>query len=405
MMPSDERLSLLLSTLAEVTLSVELQPTLQILLNSLQTLVPFDAGGIFVHEAERHLIRAHAARGHSGDLDLPAIEGLVREVILKGQTQIVRDIRRDTTRAALRASAAAQLTVPLESPRGILGAIALESDCASAFDDQERSLVTLFAQQATVVLERALLHEELGRQSRLKRHVEIAAEILKSLTPAAAPVLPGVQIFGRSLTAESVGGDAYDFIPYLDGQLGLSIADAKGKGLPAALLAVAHRAMLHALVGMELRLRATFGRMSDILASSLPAGNFVTAFYGIVDITERRMVYTNAGHLPPLVVRRDGSVESLAVTGPALGVPRVTPMREAYAVFGPGDGLVMFTDGVTEAGPSPDEFFEVSGVEATVRTLWTRDAEAVGSGLLDEVVRRGGGGLSDDATVVVMKFD
>src|SRR5258705_2050944 len=364
MMPSDERLSLLLSTLAEVTLSVELQPTLQILLNSLQTLVPFDAGGIFVHEAERHLIRAHAARGHSGDLDLPAIEGLVREVILKGQTQIVRDIRRDTTRAALRASAAAQLTVPLESPRGILGAIALESDCASAFDDQERSLVTLFAQQATVVLERALLHEELGRQSRLKRHVEIAAGILKSLTPAAAPVLPGVQIFGRSLTAESVGGDAYDCIPYLDGQLGLSIADAKGKGLPAALLAVAHRAMLHALVGMELRLRATFGRMSDILASSLPAGNFVTAFYGIVDITERRMVYTNAGHLPPLVVRRDGSVESLAVTGPALGFPRVTPMREAYAVFGPGDGLVMFTDGVTEAGPSPHEFFEGSGVEA-----------------------------------------
>jgi sigma-B regulation protein RsbU (phosphoserine phosphatase) len=304
----------------------------------------------------------------------------------------------------LRESTAAQLTVPLASPRGILGAIVLESDRVSAFDDQELSLVTLFAQQATIVIERALLHEQLTRQSRLRREIEIAGEILKGLTPAASPALPGVQIFGRSLTAESVGGDAYDFIPYPENQFGLSIADAKGKGLPAALLAVAHRAMLHALVSVELRLRATFGRISEILARSLPAGNFVTAFYGIVDIAERRMVYVNAGHLPPLVVRKDGAVESLAVTGPVLGFPHVAPMREAYAVFGPGDGLVLFTDGGSEAGPSPDEFFEVSGVEATVRALWARDAEAVGIGLLDEV-RRGGGVLSDDATVVVMKFE
>ena len=79
------------------------------------------------------------------------------------------------------------------------------------------------------------------------------------------------------MTAESVGGDAYDFISYPEHQVGLSIADAKGKGLPAALLAVAHRAMLHALVSMELRLRATFGRMSDMLARSLPAIRFATS--------------------------------------------------------------------------------------------------------------------------------
>ena len=395
-MPSDERLSLLLDTLAQVVISIELQPTLQILLDSLHTLVPFEAGGIFVRQAEQHVVRARAARGYPGDLEMPASEGIVGEVIRSGRSRLVRDVRRDPTYVAVRRSTAAQLSVPLTSPRGILGAISLESDRVSAFDDQDLALVMLFAQQATIVIERALLHEQLTRQSRLNREIEIAGEILKGLTPAAAPALPGVQIVGRSLTAESVGGDAYDFIPY---------PEAKGKGLPAALLAVTHRAMLHALVSMELRLRATFGRMSDMLARSLPAGNFVTAFYGIVDITERRMVYANAGHLPPLVVRKNGTVELLEVTGAALGFPHVAPMREAYAVFGPGDGLVLFTDGVTEAGPSPEEFFDVSGVEATVRTLWTGDAEAVVTGLLDEVVRRGGGVLSDDATVVVMKFD
>jgi phosphoserine phosphatase RsbU/P len=404
-MPSDERLNLLLDTLAQVAISVELQPTLQILLDSLHTLVPFDAGGIFVQQTERQVVRARAARGYPGDLEMPASEGIVGEVIRSGRSRLVRDVRRDPRYVAVRPSTAAQLSVPLASPRGVLGAIALESDRVSAFDDQDLSLVTLFAQQATVVIERAVLYEQLTQQSRLRRDIEIAGEILRGLTPAAAPALLGVQIVGRSLTAESVGGDAYDFIPYPEHQVGLSIADAKGKGLPAALLAVAHRAMLHALVSMELRLRATFGRMSDMLARSLPAGNFVTAFYGIVDITERRMVYANAGHLPPLVVRKNGTVELLEVTGAALGFPHVAPMREAYAVFGPGDGLVLFTDGVTEAGPSPEEFFDVSGVEATVRTLWTGDAEAVVTGLLDEVVRRGGGVLSDDATVVVVKFD
>src|SRR5258708_3838490 len=403
-MPSDERLSLLLDTLAHVAISVELQPTLQILLDGLHTLVPFDAGGFFVRQGEQHMVRARAARGYPGDLEMPASEGIVGEVIRSGRSRLVPDVRRDPTYVAVRPSTAAQLSVPLTSARGILGAISLESDRVSAFDDQDLALVMLFAQQATIVIERALLHEQLTRQSRLNREIEIAGEILKGLTPAAAPALPGVQIVGRSLTAESVGGDAYDFIPYPEHQVGLSIADAKGKGLPAALLAVTHRAMLHALVSMELRLRATFGRMSGMLARSLP-GNFVTAFYGIVDITERRMVYANAGHLPPLVVRKNGTVELLEVTGAALGFPHVAPMREAYAVFGPGDGLVLFTDGVTEAGPSPEEFFDVSGVEATVRTLCTGDAEAVVTGLLDEVVRRGGGVLSVDATVVVMKFD
>jgi serine phosphatase RsbU (regulator of sigma subunit) len=306
---------------------------------------------------------------------------------------------------AVRPSTNTQLTVPLASPRGVLGAISLESDRAPAFDDQDLALVTLFAQQATVVIERALLHEQLVRQSRLEREIEIARDILQGLTPLVAPTLPGLQAFGRSVTAESVGGDAFDFVPYPDSQLGVSIADARGKGLPGALLAVAHRAMLHALVSMELRLRATFARISDLLAQSVPSGNFVTTFYGIVDVTERRMVYANAGHPPPLLVRANGNIETLAVTGSALGFPHVAPMREAYAVFGSGDGLVLFTDGVTDVGPSPEEFFDVSGLQTALRHLWSRNAVDICNGLLDEVSRRASGMLPDDATVVVLKFE
>src|SRR3982074_1691581 len=122
-MPRDERLNLLLRTLAQVAISVELQPTLQILLDSLHTLVPFDAGGIFVRQAEQHVVRARAARGYPGELEMPASEGIVGEVIRSGRSRLVPDVRSDPTHVAVRQSTAAQLSVPLTSPRGILGAI------------------------------------------------------------------------------------------------------------------------------------------------------------------------------------------------------------------------------------------------------------------------------------------
>jgi serine phosphatase RsbU (regulator of sigma subunit) len=360
--PGDERLNLLLSTLARVAISVELEPTLQILLNSLHEVVPFDAGGIFVRDATDHVVRSRVTRGYAADFRMPADEGIVGAVLQTGQPRLVRNVAQESAYVAVRPSTAAQLTVPLVSPRGVLGAVSLESDRTSAFSDDDLALVVLFAQQATVVIERALLHEQLIRQSRIDQEIEIARDILQGLTPLVAPAFPAVQLVGRSLTAESVGGDAFDFIAYPDSQLGISIADAKGKGLPAALLAVAHRAMLHALVSLELRLRATFTRISELL-------------------------------------------EPLAVTGPALGFPRVAPMREGYAAFAPGDGLVLFTDGVTDVGPSPDEFFDVAGIEATVGRLWARDVHQICNGLLDEVVRRANRVLPDDATAVIVKFD
>lgn len=404
-MVDDDRLSLLLQTLAQVAISVELQPTLTILLESLQRLVPFDAGGIFVRETGREVVRAQATRAYPPALEMPTDAGLVGEVLRTGRSRLVRDVAQEPAYVAIRPSTSAQLTVPLASPRGILGAIVLESDGRSAFDDQDLALVTLFGQQATIVLERALLHEQLMRQSRLDRDMDIARDILKGLNPESAPMVAGMSVFGRSQTAETVGGDAFDFIPYPESQVGISISDAKGKGLPGALLAVAHRAMLHALLSVELRLRTTFSRVSDLLARSLPPGNFITSFYGIIDVTERRLVYVNAGHSPPLVVRTNGRTEVLPATGPALGFPRFTPIREAYATFGSGDGLVLYTDGITEAGPSPDEFFDVAGVQACVGPLWARSAEDVCQGIFDEATRRSGGTLTDDATVVVVKFD
>lgn len=404
-MRGDDRVNLLLRTLADVAVSVDVEPTLSYLLGGLHHLVPFAAGGIFVRDPDRDVVRARATRGYPDNLEMPTTLGLAGEVLRTGRPRLAMDVRTEPAYLPIRPSTAAQLTVPLASPRGVVGAIVLEADEVGTFDDDDLALVILFAQQATIVIERAMLHEQLMRQSRLDRDMEIARDILKGLTPTALPVFPGMDVAGRSVTAETVGGDAFDFIPYPDAQLGIAVSDAKGKGLPGALLAVAHHAMVHAFVNSELRLRTMFGRVSQLLERSLPSGSFVTTFYGIIDSTERQMTYVNAGHPSPLVVRANGDIEELTPTGPPLGFPDVGPMREAYATFGRGEGVVLFTDGVIEAGATPHEFLEVAGVRTCIGRLWHRGAADVVEGILEEARRHAGGSFRDDATVVVVKFD
>ena len=215
----------------------------------------------------------------------------------------------------------------------------------------------------------------------------------------------GMDVFGRSVTAETVGGDAFDFIPYPESQLGISISDAKGKGLPAALLAVAHHAMVHALVSVELRLRSTFSRVSDLLARSLPPGNFITTFYGIIDITERRIVYVNAGHPPPLLVRANGHTEVLPPRGRRSdfhgSLPSGRPTRRSALET----GLSCTQTGSPRQDLHPTNSLRSPAFKPVWVQLWSRRAQDVCQGLFDEAARRSGGAFVDDATVVVVKFD
>lgn len=190
-MQGDPRLALLMETLAQVAISVELQPTLQILLDSLRKVVPFDAGGIFVLDGARQVVRAQATRGYPVDFEMPATQGIVGAVIRSGEPRLAPTAGTDPAYVPLRTSAAAQLAVPLASPRGVIGAIALDSDRSGAFDQDDLAFVASFAQQAVVAIERAVLHEHLIGRSRIDREIEIAREILQGLIPCprVSPVL------------------------------------------------------------------------------------------------------------------------------------------------------------------------------------------------------------------------
>jgi sigma-B regulation protein RsbU (phosphoserine phosphatase) len=221
-----------------------------------------------------------------------------------------------------------------------------------------------------------------GQECRLRARDE--GWYRESLPPAQRPDVPGLQIGGRSLTAATVGGDAFDFILYPDAQLGLDLGRGRqrvaggprGPG-PSSDASCARQ-----------RRPATAGHLCPHQRSPRRLSPTQHLHHHVLwdrRYPTRRIVYANAGHPPPLVLRADGRTETLVTTGPALGFPVSAPLGEAYADFGLGDGLVLFTDGVTDVGLSPDAFFDVTGVEAMARALWSHAPSRICEGLLDEV--------------------
>jgi sigma-B regulation protein RsbU (phosphoserine phosphatase) len=148
----------------------------------------------------------------------------------------------------------------------------------------------------------------------------VARRVMAELLPQRAPALPGFDVAGAHETSREVGGDYYEFIPLGDDRWGIAIADVVGKGVAAALLVAAVRASLFALVSHELAQRAILRRANRFFHESVEAGKFVTLFYAVLDVASRRLIYVNAGHVPPVILRQNGEIELMEEGGVPLGL-------------------------------------------------------------------------------------
>ncbi len=225
---------------------------------------------------------------------------------------------------------------------------------------------------------------------------------MADLLPRRTPVLEGFDIAGAHETSFAVGGDYYEFLPLGEDRWGIAVADVVGKGIAAALLVAAMRASLWALVGQDLALRAILRHANRFLHQSAEEGKFVTLFYGVLDVRMLRLIYVNAGHLPPVLLHRDGSCELLEEGGMPLGLFEDARYLEGFAKLRPGDLLTLYTDGITDASNAADEPY---GVERLVSTLLAHRDETAAR-LCETVfqdVRQFGGAPADDQTLVVLK--
>ncbi len=245
---------------------------------------------------------------------------------------------------------------------------------------------------------------------RLKQELATARAIQERLLPRCAPLLDGFEVAGASIPSREIGGDYYDFIAQGDDLVGIAIGDVSGKGMPAALLMSNLQASLHGQVLHPGSVSGVVQRINDLMVKSTDPHMFASFFYGLLDTRTGSFICTNAGHNPPLVLRADGRLEELKTGGLLLGMLGDQVYLQDTIQLGPGDVIVMYTDGITEAvGKSgdeedPDSLFGEDALKEVLR----RNSHLPASGIKDAVLaavaeHTAGEPQSDDITLVVIR--
>lgn len=238
---------------------------------------------------------------------------------------------------------------------------------------------------------------------RPEHELQLARRVMEGLLPATNPALDGFDIATFHEWSSDVGGDYYDFIPLGDERWGLVIADVEGKGMAAALLVSAIRASLISLAGLELALRAIFRRANRFFHDSTEDGHYVTVFYAVLDVRQRRLIYVNAGHLPAILVRADGGIERLDEGGVPLGLFEDPRYHEGFVRLSPGDALVLYTDGITDASNAAEEPYGIERLSGVLRASRGGTACAIRDAVVADLRRYAGDSMTDDETLVVIR--
>lgn len=348
---------------------------LKAIVDSLVSVTRADRGFLMLRAPDGELQFAIARDKKGHDLEEKKFQvsfGVVNEVARSGETKLIDDAAASDAYQArmsiISLSLRTILCVPLKTTAGVAGVIYVDSNAITRrFTEGDVPLVEAFATLAASALERLRLQEAEIAQERMRRQLEIAAEIQRTFLPAVFPTLPGVAGAVASVPALEVGGDFFDVIPLPGGRVGCAVGDVSGKGVPGALFGarlmsdVRYAALFHDDV------QSTLEAVNAIVASRATRGMFVTFIYVVVDPETREVECGNAGHLPPLVRRADGTIDTwITPDGIPLGVLPEAAYRTGTRRLEEGETLVLLSDGIADAVGADGERFEDERVHATV---------------------------------------
>jgi sigma-B regulation protein RsbU (phosphoserine phosphatase) len=240
------------------------------------------------------------------------------------------------------------------------------------------------------------------RAMRYESLIVEAQRIQASILPQRVPIYAGFDIWGKTVPAEIVSGDFYDFIPVNENILGLAIADGSGHGLPAALVVRDIYMGLRMATDRDFKIIRTMQKLNKIIHRSRMTTKFVSLFYGELE-TGGIFIYTNAGHNPPFLLKLKGNkIEYLRNGGPVLGPTPDATYTRGFVNLEPGDLLCLYTDGIVEAHDVHDHEFGLDRLQRVVRSNRGRTAQEIGQEVLAKVKKWGRAG-EDDRTVVIVK--
>ena len=297
------------------------------------------------------------------------------------------------------------LCVPIGDEKDVIGVLYADRHSRQTpFRDADLRLLTLLANTAAVKIRESRQVEALVEAEKLSRELKIAADIQRDFLPRSLPAFEGYGMAGRAVPCLAVGGDYYDLIPLGEARLGLAVGDVSGKGIGAALLMASLRAWLRAELDHAPDLAALGHRLNAFTCESCDSHSFITFFFAELDRATGAFRYINAGHNPALVVGADGGVRDLPATGLGLGMFAGRGYEVGAAALGPGEVLVLYTDGITESRNAREEEFGAEGLAAAVREERDKEAGAIVEGVFRRLAEfTACAEAADDRTLVVIK--
>lgn len=369
----------------QVAAILNLEDLFQRVVELIQDSFGYDHVRIFTRDAGSDMLfRASTgpddARWRQANYRLPFGQGIIGWVAEHGQPLMVNDVSADPRytidRLGILAETQAELAVPLKVEDRVLGVLDVQNAVAGTFDDEDLFVLQTLADQVAMAIEDAQLYQQSRERERLEQELRVALDIQTSLLPESLPAIAGWDIAASWQPARNVAGDFYDFIPLRDGRWGILIADVSDKGVPAAIFMAVARTLLRAMaIGKETP-AAALQRANDLIITDARTDMFVTVFYAVLDPMTSQFAYVNAGHVPPLLYQcGTGSVSTLRAHGIALGaVPDIT-LEQHTITMTPGDLLVLYTDGITEA---VNDNLEEFGEERLARLIFQHHSAPAG---------------------------
>ncbi|MFQ5628128.1 MAG: GAF domain-containing SpoIIE family protein phosphatase [bacterium] len=295
--------------------------------------------------------------------------------------------------------------VPLMVKSQMIGVLTLyNKKDKKDFTDEDQRLLSIIAGQSAQVIENARLYEEEKALLSMKEELRLAYEIQITLLPKEQPEISGYDIAGKSIPAQNVGGDYFDFIPVDTERIAICLADITGKGMPAALLMANLLATIRGQTLANLSAGPCLDQSNILLYQSTDSQKFATLFYSILDFRNHTLNYSNAGHNDPLLFSENHETKSLHKGGIMLGALPGMSFEEENIPFQKGDLLVLYSDGITEAEDENEDEFGEDRLLRTVQKNRSQSANELIETIIAEV-RSFAGEMpqSDDMTLVVIK--
>jgi sigma-B regulation protein RsbU (phosphoserine phosphatase) len=398
--------------------TLDLEKILNQLLDSLGTIINYDAAGIFVlgstlvhsqFRVSKQVITGIASRGFDpGPIEedemLTQGKGIIGYVIKTGEYVVISDVRPDDRYVAGRQTTLSEMALPIFIDDQPIGALNVESDRLDAYNTDDLEVLRFFAGAAAISIEKTLLHLQILEKEKIEKQLQLAAEVQSRLLPNRPPVVEGYDIAGLCLPTYAIGGDYFDYIGINGDNLAIVVADVSGSGIPAALLMTSFRTLLHTSARTQKNPLDVMNLLNGQISEFTAKKDFITVLYGILNHQNHSFTYVNCGHNPPFILKGSGQIEELRRGGPSLNIQEEPKYETNEVLLKPGDNLILYTDGAIEIFNQENTEFGIDRLIRSVQDSASLSSEAIIKNVVKATKHFHGSDIyQDDFTLVIVK--